>query len=144
MEVFYLMIILKCGVNIEIIPGKYYIMLSYHVSQSNSYTIRTEPTASNSFTMSLQDMTTQYNSTASLSGLTYNAFESMLGFTASISGSIIGSEYRAVIYNGSTSIWHGSVQVYMSSSLSIPKSDYQNQNTQYISHTSENKYVIID
>jgi len=119
-------------------------MLSYHVSQSNSYTIRTEPTASNSFTMSLQDMFGLNNLTASLSGITYQPYESMLGFTASISGSIIGSEYRAVIYNGDTSIWHGSIQVYKSSSLSIPPSDYETQNTQYISHTSENKYVILE
>lgn len=119
-------------------------MLSYSISQSNYYTIRTEPTASNSFTMSLQDMYGLQNLTASLSGLTYNAYESMLGFTASISGSIIGSEYRAVIYNGSSSIWHGSIQVYKSSSLSIPSSEYENQNDQYISHTSENKYVIIN
>ena len=119
-------------------------MLAYSVSQSNSYTIRTEPTASNSFTMSLQDMYGLQNLTASLSGITYNAYESMLGFTASISGSIVGSEYRAVIYNGSSSIWHGSIQVYKSSSLDIPKSSYENQNDQYISHTSENKFVIID
>lgn len=119
-------------------------MLSYHISQSNSYTIRTEPTASNSYTMSLQDMFGLNNLTASLSGVTYEGQESMLGFTASISGAIVGSEYRATIYTGDTSIWHGSVQVYKSSSLSIPKSDYENQNTQYISHTSENKYVILD
>ena len=119
-------------------------MQTYHISQSNSYTFRTEPTASNSFTMSLQDMTTQNNTTASLSGLTYDGYESILAFTASISGAIIGAEYRAVIYNGSTDIWHGSIQVYKSSSLSIPKSDYENQNNQYISHTSQNKYVILD
>lgn len=119
-------------------------MLSYSISQSNSYTIRTEPTASNSFTMSLQDMYGLNNLTASLSGITYNSYESMLGFTASISGSIIGSEYRAVIYNGSSSIWHGSIQVYKSSSLAIQSSEYENQNDQYISHTSENKYVIIN
>jgi hypothetical protein len=89
-------------------------------------------------------MMTQYNYTASLSGVTYNGYESMLGFTASISGSIIGGEYRAVIYNDSASIWHGSIQVYKSSSLSIPASEYETQNNQYISHTSENKYVILD
>jgi hypothetical protein len=94
--------------------------------------------------MSLQDMFGLNNLTASLSGITYQPYESMLGFTASISGSIIGSEYRAVIYNGSSSIWHGSIQVYKSSSLSIPASDYETQNTQYISHTSENKYVILE
>lgn len=118
-------------------------MQTYHISQSNSYTIRTSPTSSNSFTMSLQDMTTQNNTTASLSGITYNGYESMLAFTASISGAVIGGEYRAVLYNGSYDIWHGSFQVYKSSSLSIPKSDYENQNTQYISNTSENKYVIL-
>jgi hypothetical protein len=119
-------------------------MLAYSVSQSNSYTIRTEPTASNSFTMSLQDMYGLNNLTASLSSITYQPYESMLAFTASISGAIVGSEYRAVIYNGSTSIWHGSIQVYKSSSLDIPKSSYENQNNQYISHESENKFVIID
>ncbi len=118
-------------------------MLGYHVSQSNYYTLRTEPTASNSFTMSLQDMTTLVNSTASLSNLTYDGYESMLSFTASISGAIVGEEYRATIYNGSTSIWHGSFQAFASASLSIPKSDYENQNKQYISHESENKYIII-
>jgi hypothetical protein len=89
-------------------------------------------------------MTTQNNTTASLSGLSYDGYESILAFTASISGAIIGAEYRAVIYNGATDIWHGSIQVYKSSSLSIPKSDYENQNTQYISNTSENKFVILD
>ena len=118
-------------------------MLGYHISQSNSYTIRTEPTASNSFTMSLQDMTTLVNSTASLSGLTYDGYESILAFTASISGAIVGEEWRATIYNGSTSIWHGSIQAFESQSLAIPKSDYENQNKQYISHESENKYIII-
>lgn len=119
-------------------------MQTYHISQSNSYTIRTSPTSSNSFTMSLQDMMSQNNTTASLSGLTYDGYESILAFTASISGAVIGGEYRAVIYNGTTDIWHGSIQVYKSSSLSIPKSDYENQNTQYISNTSENKFVILD
>lgn len=118
-------------------------MLGYHISQSNSYTIRTEPTASNSFTMSLQDMTTLVNSTASLSGITYDGYESILAFTASISGAIVGEEWRATIYNGSTSIWHGSIQAFESQSLAIPKSDYENQNKQYISHESENKYIII-
>lgn len=121
-------------------------MQGYHISQSNSYTIRTAPTASSEFTMSLQDMTTQYTFTASLSGITYNGYESMLGFTASISGAIVGEEWRATLYNsGSTDpIWHGSFQAYASASLSIPKSSYENQNKQYISHESENRYVILD
>jgi hypothetical protein len=120
-------------------------MQGYKVSQSNSYTIRTAPVVSNEFTMSLQDMTTLYNFTASLSNITYNAYESILSFTASISGAVVGEEWRATLYNsGSTdAIWHGSFQAFESSSVPVPKSDYENQNKQYISHPSENRYVIM-
>jgi len=119
-------------------------MLGYHISQSNEYTFRTEPTASNQFTMSLQNMTTLQNTTASLSGVTFSGYESYIGFTASISGAAIGEEYRAFLINsGSTSaIWHGSFQVYMSGSA--PKSSYENQNIQYISNVTENRYIILD
>ena len=120
-------------------------MLPYYISQSNQYTFRTQPTASNSFTMSLQDMTTQYNFTASISGLTYQPYESFVSFSISdISGAIVGEEYRATLLNsGSTEpIWNGSIQVY--ASQSIDKSVYENKNTQYISNVSENHYIIMD
>lgn len=127
-------------------------MLAYHISQSNSYTIRTQPTASSEFTMSMQDMYTLQNTTMSLSGITYNGYESMLGFTASVSGAIVGSEYRLTLYNSGAAnlpynvdgnaIWHGSLQAY--SSASIDKSVYENQIPPVISHNSENRYVIID
>ena len=118
-------------------------MLSYYISQSNEYTFRTQPTSSNSFTLRLQDMYELNNITASLSGLTYSPYESYIGFTASISGAIVGSEYRATLLNsGSTEpIWNGSIQVY--ASQSIDKSVYENQNTQYVSHESENRYIIM-
>jgi acetyl-CoA acetyltransferase len=35
-------------------------------------------------------------------------------------------------------------EAFASQSLDIPKSDYENQNKQYISNESENKYVIMD
>ena len=123
-------------------------MLTYHISQSNSYTFRTEPTAStsNQFTMSLQDMYTLQNSTMTMTSITYNGYESMLGFTASISGAIVGSEYRATLYNGtlsgSTDIWHGSIQCYQSGTLD--KGVYENQIPPVISHESENKYIIMN
>ena len=123
-------------------------MQSYYISQSNSYTFRTEPTASTSnvFTMSLQDMTTLDTTIATLSGITYEAYESYVGFTASISGAIVGSEYRAVLYNasptGSIDIWRGTVQVYQSQS--IDKSVYENQIPPITSHVSENKYIIMN
>ena len=119
-------------------------MLSYYISQSNEYTFRTQPTSSNSFTLSLQDMYELNNITASLSGITFEGYESYIGFTASISGAIVGGEYRATLLNsGSTEpIWHGSIQVY--ASQSIDKSVYENQNTQYVSHESENRYIIME
>jgi len=121
-------------------------MLAYYISQSNSYTIRTELTGSNQFTMSLQDMMGLNTLTASLSEVSYSAYESILAFTASISSASVGGEYRATLFNQSGSasieIWHGSVQVY--ASQSIDKSVYENQIPPVISHTSENKYIIMN
>jgi len=119
-------------------------MLTYITSGSNQYTIRTQPTGSNQFTMSLQDMTTQVNTTASLSGITYNGYESLLSFTASINDTNIAQEFRATIINGETEIWHGSMQVYMSQSQApTHKSIYQQQNDQYISNVTTNEYIIM-
>jgi len=119
-------------------------MLAYHISQSNGYTIRTQPTASSQFTMSMQDMYTLENLTASMSNIYYEPYESYIQFTASISGAIIGGEYRLALYNsGSTdAIWHGTLQVYPSQS--VDKTVYENQITQFTSHISENRYVILD
>lgn len=117
-------------------------MQTYYLSGSNGYTIRTSPTSSNAFTMSLQDMTTLVNTTASLSNITYNGYESLLSFTASIPTNVVGEEFRATLINGDTAIWHGSFQIF--TSQSIDKANYTNQNQQYISNVSENKYVILD
>lgn len=121
-------------------------MLSYYISQSNSYTIRTQVTGSNQFTMSLTDMLGLNTFTASMTNVSYSAYESILAFTASIASASVASEYRATLYNQSGSasieIWNGSWQVY--ASQSIDKSVYENQNTQYVSHDSENKYIIMD
>ena len=118
-------------------------MLAYYISQSNGFTFRTEPTASNQFTMSLQDMYTLQNSTMSMASMSYTPYESFVSFTGSISSSIVGGEYRATLYNsGSTEpIWHGTFQVY--ASQSIDKSVYENQIPPVISHASENKYIIL-
>lgn len=119
-------------------------MLTYIQSGSNVFTLRTEPTASSDFTMSLQDMTRLVNFTASLSDTTYNGYESLLSFTASISGALVASEYRAVIKNGDTEIWHGSIQVYVTQSEdNESKSVYTSQNQQYISNVTQNEYIIV-
>ncbi len=119
-------------------------MLAYFISQSNQYVFRTQPTASSQFTMSLQDMTTLQNFTASISGLTYESYESYVSFSLNISGAIVGEEYRATLINSGSlePIWNGSIQVY--ASQSTDKSVYENQNKQYISHQSENRYIIMD
>ena len=78
-------------------------MLTYFISGSNNYTIRVAQTTSNAFTMSLQDMTRLTNTTASLTNISYNDCESMLSFTASISGAVIGEEYRTYITAGNFS-----------------------------------------
>ena len=119
-------------------------MLAYNISQSNSYTFRTQPTASSFFTMSMQDMYTLETITASLSNIYYEPYESYIQFTASISGAMVGGEYRVELLNAGKSepIWHGALQVYPPQSSD--KAVYENQNTQYTSHESENRYVILD
>jgi hypothetical protein len=120
-------------------------MLAYYISQSNQYTFRTQPTGSTIFGLTLQDMTTQYNFTASISGLTYEPYESFVSFSMDISGAIVGAEYRATLLNSGSiePIWNGSIQVYASQST-VDKAVYENQNTQYISNVSENHYIIMD
>ena len=126
-------------------------MLAYHISQSNEYTFRTQPTGSNEFTMSLQDMYTLQNLTMSMVNLSYNGYESFVAFTGSISGAYEAAEYRATLYNQGANnvtsnatgnaIWQGSFQVYKSGSED--KSVYENQIPPIISHESENRYIIL-
>jgi hypothetical protein len=82
----------------------------------------------------------------SLVSASYTPYESYLSFTGSIASASVGNEYRATLYNSSSagtgSIWHGSIQVY-SQSVDV-KYDYENQNKQYISHQTENRYIILD
>jgi len=127
-------------------------MLAYHLSQSNEYTFRTQPTGSNQFTMSLQDMFTLENLTMSMVSMSYNGYESFVSFTGSISGTYTGAEYRATLYNSGAAsvmsnssgdaIWQGSIQVYQSQS--VDKSVYENQIPPVTSHASENRYIILD
>jgi len=119
-------------------------MLSYYLNNTNSYTIRTENTSSNQYTMSLQDMVTQTNTTASLVSASFTGYENLLAFTASISGAYTGQEFRVKILNSGSSepIWFGSLQVYQSQS--VDKAVYKTQNDQYISHESTNEYIIMN
>ena len=122
-------------------------MQTYITSGSNVFTIRTQPASGNSFTMSLQDMTTQVNSIATLDTITYDTYESKLSFGIVIDNTYTAQEFRAVLINNETEIWHGSIQVYASQSFdNASKSNYRNQipvgNT-IVSNTSTNEYVIL-
>ncbi len=119
-------------------------MLAYFISQSNDYTFRTQPTASSEFTMSLTDMTTLETFRGTIASMSYEPYESYVSFSLAISGAIVGGEYRATLLNSGSlePLWNGSMQVY--ASQSTDKSVYENKNKQYISHISENRYIIMD
>lgn len=117
-------------------------MLSYYISGSNVFTLRTKPTGSSNLTLHLQDMYTLVNTSSSISSYTYNDYQSLLQFTGSIPSASIGDEYRAHISDTTCSIWNGSIQVYTSQSIDKPA--YLNQNDGYISNLSENEFIILD
>jgi hypothetical protein len=119
-------------------------MLAYYQSGSNIFTMRTAPTGSSNLVLHLQNMMTLTDSSSSISPYSYNAYESMLSFTASLTASV-GAEYRAYITSGTSSIWNGSIQVY--TSQSIDKPNYTNQiplEDAYVSRVSTNEYIILE
>jgi hypothetical protein len=119
-------------------------MQAYYITGSNLFTFRTEQLATTSNLMlELQDMYTLTNTSQSIISASYNQYESLLSFTASIASASVASEYRATILSGSTPVWHGSIQVY-DIRANEPKSTYENQNTQYKSIVSDNEYIIIE
>jgi hypothetical protein len=87
-------------------------------------------------------MYTLVNTSSSISGYTYNSYESLLQFTGSIASASVGDEYRAYISDTTCSIWDGSIQVYTSQSIDKPA--YLNQNDGYISNLSQNEFIILD
>ena len=120
-------------------------MLTYFLPGGNGYTIRTSQTTLTAFTMSLQDMLTQTNSTASIVSASYSPCESIASFTASIDNAYIGQEFRVRLTNGITDIWNGSLQVFAAQSPA--KADYINQiplDGEVISFDSDNEYIILN
>ena len=124
-------------------------MLAYYISGSNNYSFRIAPTGSSQLKLNLQNMLTLVNTTSSISAsgrpYTYNAYESILNWTASISGAQVGDQYRAFITDTTSSIWDGSISVF--ASQSIDKAAYQNQlgvEQRYISNLTDNEYIIME
>ena len=116
-------------------------MQGYYLTGSNLFTIRTQDMNSGpTLTLRLENMYTLVNTTSSISTYTFDNYENLLQFTASISGALVGGEYSARITSGSTDIWNGSIQVYQSQSLDTT---YTNQNNQYVSHVTDNEFIIM-
>jgi len=120
-------------------------MLSYYVSQSNEFVVRTRNTGSgDEFTLKLEDLLTYATSSYDLSGsYTFNPYECVFTFSQSLEGSVsIGQEFKAEISgSNSGSIWYGSLQVY--SSQSVDKTVYTTQNDGFVSNVTNNDYIVL-
>lgn len=128
-------------------------MLSYYISQSNEFTVRTQDTASlvvsgsdisEDMTLVLQDMLTYSSSYYDLSGsYTYNPYESILTFSQSLEGMVRNAQEFRVHLSGSTSgsVYNGTMQVY--ASQSVDETVYLTQNEEFISNTTDNDYIVI-
>ena len=131
-------------------------MLSYYISQSNEFVVRTQPTASlvvsgsgtaEDMTLVLQDMMTYSSSYYNLSGsYTYNPYESILTFSQSLEGNVRDAQEFIVHLSGSVSgsVYNGTMQVYASQSIdNQSKTVYTTQNEEFISNTTDNDYIVI-
>lgn len=128
-------------------------MLSYYISQSNQFTVRTQDTASvvisgsdvaEDMTLVLQDMMTYSSSYYDLSGsYTFNPYENILTFSQSLEGTVRDAQEFIVHLSGSVSgsIYSGTMQVF--ASQSIDKVVYTTQNEEFISNTTDNDYIVI-
>jgi hypothetical protein len=134
-------------------------MLTYYIGDYNTFKVRTAqiPVSASLLLMELQDMQTlkntsffvmdkgnatwNYDPCESIATLTFNLAINTQGFTTgseyriSLTPFISGSGYTAPVY-------HGSLQAFMSQSVNKPV--YKTQNDGFISHTSENEYIIFD
>ena len=128
-------------------------MLSYYISQSNEFVVRTQDTASvvisgsditEDMTLVLQDMMTYSSSYYPLSGsYTFNPYENVFTFSQSLEGHVRDAQEFIVHLSGSVSgsVYSGTMQVY--ASQSIDKVVYTTQNEEFISNTTDNDYIVI-
>ena len=119
-------------------------MLSYYISGSNQFTIRTENTSSGELSLHLDNLYTNTTSSYELSGsYTFTAYENILVFSQSLEGVVdVGDEFLLHIMDSGSKIWDGSLQVYKQQE--IVKSDYDTQNDGYVSNISNNEYIVLE
>lgn len=119
-------------------------MLSYYISGSNQFTIRTENTGSGELSLHLDNLYTNVTSSFDLSGsYTFTPYENILVFSQSLEGVVgVGDEFLLHIIDSGSKIWDGSLQVYKQQQ--IVKSEYDTQNDGYVSYESSNDYIILE
>lgn len=120
-------------------------MLSYYISQSNEFVVRTRNTGSNdAFTLKLEDMLTYATSSYDLSGsYSFNPYENIFTFSQSLEGIVeTGQEFLVEISgSNSGSIYFGSMQIF--SSQSVDKVNYTTQNDEFVSNVTDNDYIVL-
>ena len=118
-------------------------MLTYFISQSNGFVVRTEDTGSSTLSLELENLYTHETSSFNLSGsYSFNPYENILTFTASLDGSVsTGQQYRATINDTTSSIWRGGIEVFKSQS--VDKSVYKTQRSGYVSQNTDNEYIVL-
>jgi len=126
-------------------------MLSYYISQSNEFVVRTQDTASlgpgsgsENMSLVLEDMLTLSSSYYDLSGsFTFNPYENILTFSQSLEGDVrTGQEFRVHLSGSlSGSVYSGTMQVFASQSINKPV--YTTQNEEFVSNTTDNDYIVL-
>ena len=125
-------------------------MLSYYISQSNEFVVRTQDTASISpsgsenMTMVLEDMLTLSSSYYDLSGsYTWNPYENIMTFSQSLEGDVrTGQEFRVHLSGSlSGSVYNGTMQIFASQSVDKPV--YTTQNEKFVSNRTDNEYIVL-
>jgi hypothetical protein len=129
-------------------------MLSYYISQSNEFVIRTENTqsigpdftSSEDLTLVLDDLLTHTETSFPLSQYQYdwNPYENIFTFSQSLENVAYTGQEFLVDISGSVSgsIFRGSMQVYASQSIDKPV--YTTQNDKFVSEPTDNEYIVLN
>jgi hypothetical protein len=129
-------------------------MLSYYISQSNEFVIRTENTqsigpdftSSEDLTLVLDDLLTHTETSFPLSQYQYdwNPYENIFTFSQSLENVVYTGQEFLVDISGSVSgsIFRGSMQVYASQSIDKPV--YTTQNDKFVSEPTDNEYIVLN
>jgi hypothetical protein len=75
----------------------------------------------------------------------YDEYNSILTFTASVPTEVAGTQYRADILSDNNLVWNGTIEVFTSQSLN--KASYTNQiplEDMYVSKDSNNQFIILE